>query len=324
MPSWQSYFIQPILWFRVKLRLILSNSAHDAREAFNHHPPVPHGAHFRADTVGGVHGEWAKSKHEPVGTLLYLHGGGYFACSPKTHRSITGAFAVRGFKVFAPDYRLAPEHLFPAAVDDALATYKGLLETTPPGQLLIGGDSAGGGLALSTLLAAKAEGLPMPPAPSPSRPGPTSPSPATPSRKTPTTTTCCTAPKSPRAPPSTCTRQTRKIRLPRRCMVTSPACRLCCSRPPPTKSCSTIPPAWPNAPAPPGWKWRSPSGQICPTSGKPSNSSCPKHARHSTRQRLSARPPLHPRPTARKGGAVRAKTHIPSIAILRSFFMFGL
>ena len=162
MPSWQSHFIQPILWFRVKLRLILSDTAHQAREAYNHHPPVPHGAHFTAGTVGGVHGEWAESKHEPVGTLLYLHGGGYFACSPQTHRSITGAYALRGFKVFAPEYRLAPAHPFPAAVDDALAAYKGLLETTPSGQLLIGGDSAGGGLALATLLAAKAERLPMP------------------------------------------------------------------------------------------------------------------------------------------------------------------
>jgi acetyl esterase/lipase len=162
MPSWQSYFIQPVLWFQVKLRLILSNSAHEAREAFNHHPPVPHGAHFTAATLGGVPGEWAEAAGEAAATLLYLHGGGYCACSPQTHRSITGAYAIRGFKVFAPEYRLAPEHLFPAAVEDALAAYKALLETTPPGQLLIGGDSAGGGLALATLLAAKAQGLPMP------------------------------------------------------------------------------------------------------------------------------------------------------------------
>jgi acetyl esterase/lipase len=90
--------------------------------------------------------------------LLYLHGGGYFACSPQTHRSITGAYAIRGLSVFAPDYRLAPEHAFPAALDDALAVYREFA-----GQdFVLGGDSAGGGLAVATLLAAKSAGLPMP------------------------------------------------------------------------------------------------------------------------------------------------------------------
>jgi acetyl esterase/lipase len=95
--------------------------------------------------------------------VLYLHGGGYMACSPKTHRPITGAYANRGLEVFAADYHLAPEHPFPAAVDDALAAYKGLLDSgVAPGRLSVSGDSAGGGLALATLLAVKAAGLPMP------------------------------------------------------------------------------------------------------------------------------------------------------------------
>jgi acetyl esterase/lipase len=93
--------------------------------------------------------------------MLYLHGGGYFACSPQTHRSITGAYAIRGLSVFTPDYRLAPEHPFPAALEDALAVYRAMLTRFPAG-FALGGDSAGGGLALALLLAAKAEGLPMP------------------------------------------------------------------------------------------------------------------------------------------------------------------
>jgi epsilon-lactone hydrolase len=162
MPSWQSYLVHPILRFTVKRKLAHSTTHHAARAAFNKPLPAPRGARFVPDSIGGIPGEWAQSDHTGAGTLLYLHGGGYFACSPRTHRSITGAYALRGFSVFAPDYRLAPEHPFPAAVHDALAVYRAMLERVPPRRLAIGGDSAGGGLALATLLAAKAERLPMP------------------------------------------------------------------------------------------------------------------------------------------------------------------
>jgi acetyl esterase/lipase len=125
--------------------------------------PAPHGPAYTPDVIGGVAGEWAKSGGLAAGTMLYLHGGGYIACAPKTYRSITGAYANRGLDVFVPDYHLAPEHPFPAAVDDGLAAYKGLLDSgVAPGRLSISGDSAGGGLSLATLLAAKAAGLPMP------------------------------------------------------------------------------------------------------------------------------------------------------------------
>jgi monoterpene epsilon-lactone hydrolase len=162
MPSWQSYVIHPILRFTVKRKLARSISPLAARAAFNTAMPPPKGARFSPDTIGGVAGEWAKSDNNGAGTLLYLHGGGYFACSPRTHRSITGAYALRGFSVFVPDYRLAPEMPFPAALEDALAVYRAMLADTPANALAIGGDSAGGGLALATLLAAKAAGLPMP------------------------------------------------------------------------------------------------------------------------------------------------------------------
>jgi acetyl esterase/lipase len=95
--------------------------------------------------------------------LLYLHGGGYFGCSAESHRPITVGFALHGFRVLAPNYRLAPENRFPAAVDDAVAAYRGLLsEGYSPQHIVVAGDSAGGGLALSLLLALRDAGLPFP------------------------------------------------------------------------------------------------------------------------------------------------------------------
>ena len=109
-------------------------------------------------TRGGVNGEWINFPRAPRRAgrgpaILYLHGGGYCIGSPATHRRVTGALArATGFAVFAADYRLAPEHKFPAAVDDALAAYRALAASGP---VVIAGDSAGGGLSLAAALAAK-------------------------------------------------------------------------------------------------------------------------------------------------------------------------
>jgi monoterpene epsilon-lactone hydrolase len=107
-------------------------------------------------TVGGVPGEWVEGGATSKAVLLYLHGGGYFACSARTHRPFTTAFARRGFRVFAPNYRLAPENPFPAAVMDAVAAYRALMPS------VIAGDSAGGGLALATLVKLRDEGDALP------------------------------------------------------------------------------------------------------------------------------------------------------------------
>jgi acetyl esterase/lipase len=163
MASWQSKILDPMLRLQVKRRLGQARDAAAVRRAFGATLPAPRGPRFTPEAVGGIAGEWAQSGGVPAGTMLYLHGGAYIACSPQTHRPITGAYANRGLKIFAPDYRLAPEHPFPAAVEDALAAYRGLLDSgAGPSSLAIGGDSAGGGLSLATLLAAKAAGLPMP------------------------------------------------------------------------------------------------------------------------------------------------------------------
>ncbi|MFP5310702.1 MAG: alpha/beta hydrolase [Actinomycetes bacterium] len=96
--------------------------------------------------------------------VLHLHGGGYFMCSPATHRGMAVALSrTARARVVLPAYRLAPEDPFPAAVDDAVAAYRHLLERgEDPSRIAVTGDSAGGGLALSLLVRARDEGLPMP------------------------------------------------------------------------------------------------------------------------------------------------------------------
>jgi len=104
--------------------------------------------------LGGITGEWVRPRGaaaNTAATILYLHGGGYCIGSPATHRAITSHLAqLTGLPVFAADYRLAPEHPFPAAVDDAVSAYRALSEMGP---VAIAGDSAGGGLSLATALA---------------------------------------------------------------------------------------------------------------------------------------------------------------------------
>ena len=111
-----------------------------------------------------VCGEWlAVEKPEP-GVILYFHGGGYVACSATNHRPITAALAhLSRHHVFSLNYRLAPEHRFPAALDDAVAAYQWLLDQgLSASTISLAGDSAGGGLVLGTLLRVRDTGLPLP------------------------------------------------------------------------------------------------------------------------------------------------------------------
>ncbi|GAB2684813.1 alpha/beta hydrolase [Kribbella swartbergensis] len=95
------------------------------------------------------------------GVILYLHGGGYVIGSARTGANLAAPLARRtGLSAVSLDYRLAPENPFPAALDDALAAYRELVESGRP--IVIAGDSAGGGLALATMLAARRDGLPLP------------------------------------------------------------------------------------------------------------------------------------------------------------------
>ena len=97
-------------------------------------------------------------------TILYLHGGGYVVGSLATHRELAARFGrAAGSRVVAIDYRLAPEHVHPAAVDDAVAGYRWLLQQgCAPERIAIAGDSAGGGLTVATLVALRDRDLPLP------------------------------------------------------------------------------------------------------------------------------------------------------------------
>lgn len=167
MASLQAYLAAFMVRWQVKRRLGDMTDLGRAKAVFEGvHLPVPRGVRFRADSVGGVPGEWAESSrgdHDgDLGraTLLYLHGGGFIACSARTHRPITGWFARHGFRIFAPDYRLAPEHPFPAALESAVAAWRALLDVpgVMPGRVVAAGDSAGGNLALALMLALRDEG----------------------------------------------------------------------------------------------------------------------------------------------------------------------
>lgn len=96
--------------------------------------------------------------------VLYLHGGGYVIGSARSHRHLAAAIAsAADVAALLPDYRLAPEHPFPAAVDDAVAACGWLLgRGIPPGRIVVAGDSAGGGLTVATLLALRDKGQPLP------------------------------------------------------------------------------------------------------------------------------------------------------------------
>ena len=115
--------------------------------------------------VGGVPALWVKAEEaNPAQTLLFLHGGGYCQGSPMSHRGLAASLSrTCRAQVLLLDYRLAPEHPFPAPVEDAETAYRWLLEKgADPTRLCIAGDSAGGGLTVAALTLLRDAGLPLP------------------------------------------------------------------------------------------------------------------------------------------------------------------
>lgn len=129
--------------------------------------PLPVSALYRVyggivTTMEPVPGEWVGDRSAGR-VLLYVHGGGFVACSPSTHRPVTVTLT-RLLRVasFVPRYPLAPEYPFPAALDAVFVAYRSLLSAYRPENIVLAGDSAGGGLLCSVLMRARDEGLSLP------------------------------------------------------------------------------------------------------------------------------------------------------------------
>jgi len=122
-------------------------------------------ATFESTDAGGMPAEWVAA---PAATaeriILYLHGGGYVVGSINTHRDLAARLSrAAAARVLLIDYRLAPEHPHPAAVEDAVAAYRWLLSTgAAASRIVVAGDSAGGGLTVATLVALRDGGTPLP------------------------------------------------------------------------------------------------------------------------------------------------------------------
>ena len=172
MASWQARLARRIVRKRVRPALGDMRDLMRVRKVMGQAMPPPKGVTYTRATLGGVPGEWIARDGEadiasaPRPTLMYVHGGGFVGCSPRTHRPITAAFALQGFRVFAPDYRLAPEHPFPTPLDDVAAAWRALRvqhDADSPGQrLVLAGESAGGNLSLALMLALRDAGERLP------------------------------------------------------------------------------------------------------------------------------------------------------------------
>ncbi|MDB4970260.1 MAG: hypothetical protein JWN44_5949 [Myxococcales bacterium] len=142
--------------------LFLRGTVHDWRRRW---PSSRAPADVRIEpAVGGdIRAEWLIPPEAGRTVIYYLHGGGFVMGSPGTHRRMMARLArAAGSRALVLDYRLAPEHPFPAALDDCVAGYRWLSRHTRPSDIVIAGDSAGGNLALATLLVLRDAGEPLP------------------------------------------------------------------------------------------------------------------------------------------------------------------
>jgi len=126
---------------------------------------LPKGTRVARGSLNGRYAEWIEAQDARTdAAILQLYGGAFVTGSPATHRELAARIsAATGVRVFSPEYRLAPEHPFPAALEDVLDVYRWLVdEVGSSSRVIVGGESSGGGLALQALLAMKEEGQPLP------------------------------------------------------------------------------------------------------------------------------------------------------------------
>ena len=168
MPSLQSRFAR-LMTKHVMGRAFKRNRSipqwRGTMEQFAKYQRIPAGTETRPLLVNGIAAEWVHaSGAQTDSAILYLHGGAFVMGSPATHRELAARLStITKAKMLVLDYRLAPEHPFPAAVQDAISAYGWLLDNGyAEKRLAIGGDSAGGGLTLQTLIALRDKGRSLP------------------------------------------------------------------------------------------------------------------------------------------------------------------
>src|SRR5512146_1847205 len=165
--SIQLFFVDKMLRLTAKRRFRRNPDVMELRAIMAELPLRPAPGHVSVDlvTLGGVKAERLRTADaDESKAILYIHGGGFVAGVPGNHRPLTWRLADKvGVPVYAVDYRLAPEHPFPAGLDDCVAAYRGLLaKGIPAKSIVIGGDSAGGNLTLATALKLKSLGVELP------------------------------------------------------------------------------------------------------------------------------------------------------------------
>ena len=137
----------------------------DVDDASRKTEKIPEAVQVKSTKISSIYAEWLIHKDAPKDkVILYIHGGGFMSGSCLTHRGHVSKFVMgTGLKTLLFDYRLAPEHPFPAALDDCVTAYQFLLEEGySPENIVICGESAGGTLTLSTLKALRDKGIPLP------------------------------------------------------------------------------------------------------------------------------------------------------------------
>jgi epsilon-lactone hydrolase len=166
MTSLRARLVNRYLRLTMKRKALHLIPAPDLRAYFEARriPIYPKAVSIEAVEEMGIRGEWQRPAGCCAGpTIFFIHGGGYIFGSPRLYRSMTMPMAeIAGADLFSLDYRLAPEHPCPAAIEDALRAYDWLLKRSAPAQVVLGGDSAGGGVVLATLQALRDRRQPMP------------------------------------------------------------------------------------------------------------------------------------------------------------------
>ena len=167
MVSWQTKALNRVLHLTIKKLMSTGGSVEETRRFIEAKGPprVPPGVEITPVTAQAFRGEWIRTPQSgDARTLLYLPGGGFMLpASAHVPLLVAGINREAGTRAMLVHYRLAPEHPFPAGLEDCLAAYRHLLDLgTDPKSIVIAGDSAGGGLTLSTLLALRDDGDPLP------------------------------------------------------------------------------------------------------------------------------------------------------------------